>query len=58
MKKFYFATVDNEKNAKVLTIYQNENLIERLKDFNFVIVHSCSTFGEAVKIVEAWKILK
>lgn len=58
MKKYCYATLDKEKNAKVLTINENENLIERLKDFDFIIVHPCSSFAEAVRIVGAWKVIK
>ena len=54
MNKFYYATVDNAHNARVLTVY-NENLVEVIKGHNFIIVHPCKTFSEAVKIVEAWK---
>lgn len=58
MKKYCYATMDENKQAKVLTINENENLIERLKHFNFVIVHPCSSFAEAVKIVEGWKAIQ
>jgi hypothetical protein len=55
MKKYCFATMDENKNAHVLTVNENENLIEKIKHFNFVIVHPCASFAQAVKIVEAWK---
>ena len=57
MKKYCYATMDENKIARVLTINENENLIERLKCFNFTIVHPCSNFAEAVRIVEAWKVM-
>lgn len=56
MKKYCYATMDENRVARVLTINENESLIERLKHFNFIIVHPCSSFAGAVKIVEAWKI--
>jgi hypothetical protein len=54
MKKFYYATLDKNGNARVLTVC-NENLTPKIKNFNLVIVHPCATFKEAVKIVEAWR---
>ena len=55
MKRFHYAALDENKNARILSIYDNENIVKKIKDFNFVIVHPCATFKEAVVLVEAWK---
>lgn len=55
MKKFYYATTDAKRESHVLTVPENQNLINVLKQFDFVVVHPCKTYAEAVKIVEAWK---
>lgn len=55
MKKFYYATQDAKREAHVLTVIEGQNLIEALKQRDFIIVHPCGTYAEAVKIVEAWK---
>lgn len=55
MKKFHYAVQKANGSAHVLTVPENQNLINVLKQFDFVVVHPCKTYAEAVKIVEAWK---
>lgn len=55
MKKLYFATVDENNAAHVLTIWSCENIAAKIKDLRLVIAHYCGKYAEAVKIVEAWK---
>ena len=55
MKKYYYAVVDANKNAHVLTVLENENLAAKINGLRLVIVHPCARFLDAVKIVEAWK---
>ena len=54
MEKFYYATMDENNAARVLSLC-NKNLVPIIKDFNFIIVHPCATYKEAVATVEAWK---
>jgi dihydropteroate synthase len=55
MKKYRYAIMDENKRAHVLTVNEGENLAPIINRFNLVIVHPCSSYAEAVKIVEAWK---
>lgn len=55
MKKLYFATVDENNNARILSMYNNENVAAKIKDLKIIIAHYCTKYADAVKIVEAWK---
>jgi hypothetical protein len=55
MKRIHFATIDENNNARILSIYDNENIAAKIKDLKIIIAHHCTKYGDAVKIVEAWK---
>jgi ActR/RegA family two-component response regulator len=55
MKRIHFATIDENNNARILSIYDNENIAAKIKDLKLIIVHYCTKYADAVKIVETWK---
>lgn len=55
MKKFYYAVQRKNTSAHVLTVHEGQNLAAVLKQNDFIIVHPCKTYAEAVKIAESWK---
>ena len=55
MKRFRYAVQTEQGEAHLLSVYENENLAQKIKDLKIIIARPCSTFAEAVKIVEAWK---
>lgn len=58
MKKFYYAVLDEQKNAHVLTVYEGENLATKIKDLHLIVVHPCEKFAQAITIREAWRAAK
>jgi ActR/RegA family two-component response regulator len=55
MKRIHFATIDENNNARIVSIYDNENIAAKIKDLKLIIAHYCEKYADAVKIVEAWK---